>query len=234
MANEDKKSKPDADEPDEDVDERDESEEMDPMDEIDALDEEISELKAYIAELEEKLEGKRPELSSTARWASWILGGLVGATCLALIVMFLGGGYPEPCECPESGGGGGPSAQQQQQQQAALERLLRANSGDFQDCFESWASSRESEIPPGWAVIVRLEIAANDDGEVQNVDASGNNLPEFLGRCLEEKVQRWTFPGPGPFTMELPFAVEGGAPAPRGSDAAPATGDGGPVTSDAG
>jgi len=186
---------------------------------------EVARLRERVRSLEAELEGRGGESSPVLRWAGWILGTLVGATSLALIVLILGGGLPGECECEERQTA--PSeAQSQQQQQVALERLLRQHSSDFQDCFEGWASQHAEELRNGWSVLVRLEIEANDGGEVQRVSATGDGLPRPLGDCLEQRVGRWSFPGPGPYTMELPFAVD--AEQPAGSDAG-ASEDGSPL-----
>lgn len=194
----------------------------------DDCEDEIARLEARILTLEEELERCGGESSPAVRWAGWILGTLVGATSLALIVVLLGGGLPGECDCDdEQQNAAAGEASQEQQQQAALERLLRQHSRDFQECFEGWASQHTEELRGGWSVLVRLEIEADPGGTVQEVDASGEGLPQQLGQCLEQRVRRWTFPGPGPYTMELPFAIEGEAGA---EGATPAAGDAGSAT----
>ena len=194
-------------------DEKNESPDVDEPDDSDDSFEEINELKLRIAELEEELEKRsaRSEPSPTARWAGWILGGLLGATSLAFIVIILGRGLPGECDCQDEA-----SAQpnvgevaEQQQQQAALENLLRRHMNDFQECFDSWHEEHGSEVQAGFSVIIRLEVEANEEGTVQNATASGDGLPESLGSCLEQRVRSWEFPGEGPYIMELPLDVEG-------------------------
>lgn len=205
-------------------------------DDEDGRDAEVERLRDRIDELELQLSQKREGLSPAARWGGWILGTLVGATSLALIVVMLGGGFPIPCECSEdhdeqSGQGGG-----QQQHQAALERLFREHTMDFQECFDAWATAHASEVRPGWSVIVRLDVEAGVGGRVQEARASGENLPDALGGCLERRVRTWTFPAEGPYTLELPFAVEG-SPLPSarsdGGGAIELASDGGAVVGDA-
>jgi len=202
--------------------------EKEPHDDTD--DEEVEELRGRIAELEARLARQPQGFSPAARWAGWILGALVGATSLALIVVLLGGGFPRPCDCSEEQPGPPGPGGAQHQQQAALERLLRQHTMDFQECFDSWATEHASDVRPGWNVIVRLEVQAGVGGRVHDARATGENLPQALGGCLERRVRTWTFPSEGPYTLELPFAVEGsplrgnaadgGAPSPESLDGA--------------
>lgn len=85
-------------------------------------------------------------------------------------------------------------------------------------------------------MIVRLEVQAGVGGRVEEATASGDNLPGALGGCLERRVRTWTFPGEGPYTLELPFAVEGSplsAARRDGGSGAEQTLDGGPLAADA-
>ena len=194
----------------EDEDEHEPEGENEPEDEHERHDDTVARLKARVAELESTLASQGVGFSPAARWAGWVLGALVGATSLALIVIVLGGGLTGPCDCPEASdeGGGGPTPEQQ----AQLERLLRQHTGDFQACFNEWSTAHSAEVRPGWAVMVRLEIQAGAEGAVVAADASGEGLPEALGECLERRVRRWTFPAEGPYTLEIPFAVDGAPP----------------------
>ncbi len=195
----------------------------------------IEQLEARVEELEALLEERNSEFSPAARWGGWLLGTFVGATTLALIVVLLGGGWSGECNCPEQAAFAGPDDQQQQQ---ALDQLLRRNSSDFQQCFENWAGSNSEAVRPGWSVIVRLEIEATEEGRVQRIQVTGDDLPRPLGECLEQRVGRWTFPGAGPFTMELPFSVEGDdsdrPSGPSASDAGATPSDGGVHNGDGG
>lgn len=197
--------------------------------EQEAESDEVAELEERIEQLEQRLARAGPELSPAARWTGWILGALAAATSLSLIVIILGGGWPRECDCP---GGGSAGTVDRQGQEAAIDTLLRRNSSDFQDCFEAWASEHSNEIRPGWAVIVRIEVEADETGRVQRVEASGENLPEPLGECLQQRIGRWIFPGPGPFTMELPFTIEGGGDHGQMPSFDSAEADGGPAVVD--
>jgi hypothetical protein len=225
----------DEDEPDDDEDEPDDDEEEDDDEEDDDDEEEdderVQRLRARVAELESRLAAGGAGYSPAARWAGWVLGALVAATSLALIVVLLGGGLTGPCDCPEGGdeGGGGGATPEQQ---AQLEQLLRQHAQDFQACFDEWSEAHTSEIRPGWAVMVRLDVRAGEGGAVADAAASGDGLPEALGRCLETRVRRWSFPAPGPYTLEIPFSVEGGVPE-RDAGGAPADGGAGARASDA-
>ena len=183
---------------------------------------EISKLEARIEELEAQLEAARDERepSGAATWAGWILGTLVGATCLALIVAFLGGGLPGPCECPESAAtdhhGAPAPGGDMEQQHAALNQFITEHSDDLQTCFDSWASSATG-IEPGTVINTLIEVDSDESRNVTSVEIRGDDVPGSLRECLERTVRAWEVPIAGQFVLELPFEVRGPDDGNRGS-----------------
>lgn len=214
-----------------DREENEQSEESDEVDEIsedseefDEAEEELEELRDRVEELELLLAEKRPEFSPAARWAGWILGGLVGAVSLALVVMMLGGGFPTECECDQEAGEV-PEANNEAELRQALMRLIQARGQELQQCFDDWATNNPEEARPGRVILISLLVEANEEGVVQEATVTGRDVPEEFSSCLESRIRNWEFPTAGPIQLELPFAVEDNAgPTPnKGTDAAPAT-----------
>lgn len=177
-------------------------------------DQEISKLEARIEDLESQLEKARAEKepSPAATWAGWILGTLVGATCLALIVAYLGGGFPGRCECPETtpgatSGGGAPSGEMEEQHDA-LNQFISEHSTDLQTCFDTWASSAR-DVPSGTVITAVIEVESDEERHVTNADVRGDDVPATLRACLESTVRAWQVPIAGQFVLELPFEVRG-------------------------
>lgn len=197
--------------------------------------EEVAKLRAEVEELRAQLEAARSggQTSPTARWAGWILGTLVGATALAFIVAFLGGGLQRTRECPEAPAEPAPDGERElDRSHEALNRYISEHSGELQTCFESWASD-SSEARPGLRIVAVIEVDVDESNTVTNVEVRGDDVPDTLSACLVRTVRAWRVPLAGQFVLELPFEVRGGgsetARPPDGGLGADAPVDGGPA-----
>ena len=196
------------DEPDdegEDDEPDDEGEDEDEDEDDEGEDEELERLRGRVTELEGELERLR-RASAASSWASWILGTFAAAAGLALVVLFLGNGFPVP-RGPSRLQGAEPDEQGTAQQEA-LYALLNDHADELQRCFDQWA--RSAEARPGTIVRTLIEVEAGPGGAVGRVQVSGDDVPPSFGACLERAVGGWTFPSEGLFALEAPFEVRGG------------------------
>jgi eukaryotic-like serine/threonine-protein kinase len=92
---------------------------------------------------------------------------------------------------PSAGGGG-------TFDQAAIERVVNARkAGVKRTCLE-----RSTSTAPSTKVTTTLTIAPS--GAVQSVTSTSDDL--VIAKCIEQQVQRWTFPAPGEVKqVQIPF-----------------------------
>jgi hypothetical protein len=159
------------------------------------------------------------------RSLEWLLGALLASSALALVVVFLGEGFPaaEPASraAPLEQGG---------DEQAAVVSLIDEHAAELQACLDRWASSAEPE--PGTIVLALIEATVGDGGIPSAVEVTGEGLAESFGRFLQRAVGLWRFPGERrQLAFEIPFEVSAGRSAGRGEpDAGPAADEVSPQT----